>query len=205
MTERESDVLVAYLHSARVDWADRVTPALMRVWYDVLGVFPADLAQRALKRFHGQRAAGRQGFPPELGEVVHFLDASWQAQTAHERVAIAQEDRGAAQRLLTGPAEAWGAKGSLALVAVDLVRDLCDEKMVPGSDAHVSRQAEVDRLAGPMPAPCCDRGGLTSYVIVRWGRPYTYAARCDCDRGQQSPHVGYPVLPLGSARPDGVP
>jgi hypothetical protein len=200
MTENEADQVAGYVFAAFPNQAREVSDLTWLAWRDILTRFPLSVGRAAAKQY----LEGGNAFIPQPGEIALIADRVWQAQTAKERATKAI-DRASAAKLLTGPAEAWGMPGSLARVAVQLVRDLCDGLVTVGSDAHIARQAEVERLAGPMPAPCCDREGLTSYVIVRWGRPYTYAARCDCLRGQQSPYVGYPVLPLGSARPVGVP
>ena len=202
MTNRESDAIVMYLHGARADWGEKITPIVLLVWFDALKPFRAEMAQVAVKAFHGQRPTARQGFPPDIGEVVEYLYRCGQAEDLRTRPHHEAIDRATATKLLSGPVEAWGAAESLPATAVQLVRDLMEGTVMPGSDDHQRRQQEIVGLAGGVGPPCCDRDGLTSYEVIAHGIRRTNAARCDCPRGQASAYRSYPVVDRSRPRVD---
>ena len=191
MTQLESDAIVMYLHGARIDWSEKITPLVLLVWFDALRPFRAEMAQEAVKGFHGQRPPGKQGFPPDVGEVVEYLYRCGQAEDLRARPA---NDHETAAKLLTGPIDAWGEAQSLPALSVALVRDLMDGTVEPGSDEHQRRQGEIEALARVGVSPCCDRDGLTSYEVIAHGIRRTNAARCDCARGHQSAYRSYPMI-----------
>lgn len=206
MTERESDVVVRYLHAGRTDWTEKLTKAMLRVWYDGLKVFPFDLAQAWMPTYFGARDPKRDGFPPELGEVVHALDRFWEIRQERQREQALLEADAVAKRLLTGPVEAWGDAKTLAAQAVALVRALMEGTITPGSPEHQAAQAAVQALARVGVAPCCDKRGVTGYQVQRHGSLYAYAARCDCPRGLASAYMGFPVVDRsrGTVEPAGA-
>lgn len=199
MIQRESDAIVTYLHGGRADWIEKVNPVMLTVWYDGLKLFPADMSQEAVKTFFAQRDAKREGFPPEIGEVVRFLDRAWERQQERAREEQRVLEDTAARKLLAGPAEAWGGDGQgIAPRSVALVQALMDGTLTPGSPEHRAEQVAIEAMGRRSAvAPCCDRDGLVTYRVKKFTSTYAYSARCPCPRGLASPYAGFPVLPDG--------
>lgn len=161
-----------------------------RAYWHTWKFFPGDILARALDAYARGEGGGRFPTAPAIGLLA---DRIWHEASAKARHEDRARERRAAAMLLEGPVAAWGERGTLARMAVELVRDLCNGSILPGSEDHQRRQAEVERKAGRWPERCSCADGLLWYTRSQGDRVASYVARCACPLGEQRP-AAYPRM-----------
>lgn len=121
--------------------------ATLKIWENVLEVFPYHIAEEAAKQY----LRNYKRFSA-ISDLIKICDEVWQKYEREKREENDQAERDATHMLFHEPLEdikkRIGKKGNIVTLSVALVRDVCNGEIKYRSPEWNKRQAEIEELAG---------------------------------------------------------